>query len=806
LEKLKEETVVSDLPVNNPPLPISSFLEEIREQVLNNPITILEAAPGAGKSTEVPLALLGAVQGKILLLEPRRVAAKSLAEYLSSRLGEPTGKTVGYRMRGESKVSSETRLEIITEGLLTRMLIDDPSLPGISTIIFDEFHERSLQGDSSLAFSREIQRHLREDLRLLVMSATLESEKLRRVFKECSFISVPGRQYAITTQYLGAPERLERGVLAAINSALRASEGDILIFLPGRSEISRALRFAEEQGLGAKAKLLTLTADTPHAESAQLFKNSFERRIIFSSSVAETSVTLPAVRVVIDSGLSRYAVFNAETGMDELVTRRVSEASAEQRRGRAGRVAEGLCFRLWTEGERLLPQTDPEIVRGDLTTFALELSLFGVGSPEDLELLDYPQKSRWEESLKLLRNLGALDAASRITSHGKELARFGVHPRISHMLQRGKVLGSPLTAARIAALVESTSVSSDHLSEVLLTFSKESGRTKAHAQSLFRTLSATEEQDYPANVALLMAAAFPERLAKRTERGTFALASGGEVRLSETSDLRKSDFLAVGRTLGGRVALAEPITTQEIFEAYAVKSLRTLQVEGGRAVVREEKLVLDLVIESQRAVISSEERRELLVREIEKLGFSGLFSREAKAQSLISRVQWGLNHQVLSEEFSLKSFAENLADQISPYLTTEVLTVNDLPLSQIISSYLGFEKMKKVESLLPERLILATGTEVAILYLSSGEVVSRILLQELFGSSESPRIAGRAITLELLSPAKRTLQTTKDLRSFWMNAYPALRSELKRDYPRHSWPEDPIAANPVLKGLKRNER
>lgn len=784
-------------------LPILPFLDEIRDAIETNSVSILQASPGAGKSTEVPLALLKTLQsGKILLLEPRRVAARSLAQYLSKRLGEPVGKSIGYRMRGDTKASSDTRLEIVTEGLLTRMLVEDPELSGIKYVLFDEFHERSLQSDTALALSIESQKLFREDLRILIMSATLEGGELKKLFPKAPFIEVPGRIFPIETIYRGKPDRLESGILSAIGNALKNGEGDVLVFLPGRSEISRCFSRFEEEFTGIEA--IALTADTSAGVASSLFEESTYRRVIFSTSVAETSVTLPYVRTVVDSGLSRYSIFNSSTGMDELVTRKVTEASAEQRRGRAGRVAAGTCYRLWNEGEVLLSHTEPEILRADLASFALDILLFGISKVEELILLDFPNRSSWEKAIELLKKLGAVDTEGRVTLHAGELSRFGVHPRIAHMLCRAKELGVPRTGVYAAAVLESTARYGETLSESVKRAATDKGFVKAHAERLLQQLGGElKGEEFPSECGKLLAAAYPERLAKCTSKGTYLLAVGGEVKLPEGSSLSSYEFISAGRIETPRIALGEAIGEGEIFESYPVENLREVVSDGERIRASLVSRVGEVIVSSKQAETTDEERRFFVNKLLQEKGIEEYLDKEAR--SFLYRLKWGAAHNALPKSWGNHSNIDDLLLEHAPAVNSQN-ELREFDWLSVLKTKFSYDQLKEFEKLLPESFSLATGNSAPIEYRSDGGVRIRVLLQELFGQKETPRVAGRISSIELLSPAKRPIQLTSDLASFWVNIYPQLRKQLMRDYPKHSWPEDPLTAKPVSKGLKRNEK
>ena len=785
-------------------LPVQIKIPEILATVESSPLSIIEAAPGTGKSTVIPFELLNALpNSKILLLEPRRVAARSLAQFLATKLNEPVGKTIGYRMRAESRVSKDTRLEVITEGLLAKTLINDPELSGITHVIFDEFHERSLQTDAALALSLKSQSLFRPDLKLIIMSATLDESSLRAHFPQAPWVRIEGKSYPVETFYTGKPDRLEQGIESAIKQAREKVSGDILVFLPGRAEIDRSRERLRSSGITT----VTLTSDTSASDVAEIFYGTEERRVILSTSIAETSVTLPRVEAVVDSGLSRFSIFNADTGLSELVTRRSSQAVVDQRRGRAGRVKAGCCFRLWRDGEILLRKLEPEIIRGDITTLALDLAAFGVTELDELDLLDKPAASRWQSARELLQAIGAVNDRGVITTYGSELSRLGAHPRLAHLLVQGKARGFGETAAYACAALEASHLPFGTLENGVQLIRSAKGVSAIQAERYKKIVDARSDSRAP-EYWFLLGTAYPERLGRKTERDTYVLASGGEFKLQ--SPRRTGDFIFAGRVEQhkgiGRIDLYEEVTPDQISEIEPTQKRRVVIFEGGRAQAFEEEHVLGLVLKRKRGEISSDEKRHLFWSWLKGGGIHDLLKTNEVAE-LLTRASWASRAGLKNfPELSEHNLSRSFEDWLSPYLETASTLdeLKSLSLPELILSTISYDQRTTFEKQIPLYFQLPTGTKAKIDYRPDGSAHVQVILQELLGVSATPKILSVPLTLHLLSPSKLPVQVTQDLNSFWMSVYPQLRKQLLRDYPKHYWPENPSTAKPVLRGLLRN--
>lgn len=781
-------------------LPVSKYLPEILEAISSAPLTIIEAAPGTGKSTLIPLELLKHTTGKILLLEPRRVAAKSLALFLAKQLGESVGQTVGYRMRADSKVSSGTKLEVITEGLLSRMLIDNPELPDVTHILFDEFHERSLQTDESLALSLNAQKLFRADLKLIIMSATLDPGKLKKIFPDAPWVSVPGISFPVETHYLDKPDRLEEGIFRGISRALKSAHGDILVFLPGRGEIERVKTKLLSEKIDSE--VIILTSETDSRDVFSLFQESAAPRIILSTSVAETSITLPYVVAVVDSGLSRFSIYNPNTGLSELVTRKSSMAVVDQRRGRAGRVRAGNCYRLWKEGETLLSSLEPEILREDITSFALGALAFGINTLRDLVLLDPPQEDSWQKALELLMGLGAIDKHHVVLPHGEKLLKLGMHPRLAHLLFEGKARGYTESAAYACAVLESSFPYGKTLEEAISKLKAGNTLQKRQAERYNRLVGGEQDTAAPEFWYLLFSA-YPERLGRKTERGTYILSSGGEFKLEG----EQSEFICAAKVqrhkMVGKIDLYEPVSITQLKKFLKVEKVNSVEFDGEKIRGTSKERIGGIVLNQGHYSPTAEEKIVAIRRWLEDEGLEKLIEN-SNARDLITRVKWGTIHGVESG-LSLEELKSSLDDWFFPF-TELVSDFSKLDLRSALLTKLSFHERKVLEENIPEFLALETGTKAKIDYRLDGSAYVAIVLQELFGLSASPVICGVPLTIELLSPRRLPIQVTGDLQSFWKTVYPELKGQLKRDYPRHYWPDDPVNSKPVLKGLLRNFR
>lgn len=824
--------------------PISEIIPQLLAVLERGNVAVLQAPPGAGKTTRVPLALLEAPfakDGRIIMLEPRRLAAVNAARYMAALLGEEVGKRVGYTIRFERKVSRETRIEVVTEGILARRLQSDPLLEGVVAVIFDEFHERSLTSDLSLALCRDVQLGLREDLRILVMSATLDAAPVAALLGGAPLISSPGRSYPVEVSYLKAEPvgRLPDTASAAVLRALAATEGDILVFLPGAGEIRRCEKLLREK-LGSEIMIAVLYGDLPFAAQEEAILPAKRRKVVLATNIAETSLTIEGVRVVIDTGFSRQLRFDPATGMNRLDTLRISAASAEQRAGRAGRVAPGVCFRLWTEFTQstLLPFTPPEIRVSDLAPLALDLALWGVPDPSSLSFLDQPPAAHLAEGRALLTMLGALDARGLITDLGKKMAALPMHPRLAAMLVAAKATGAGVLACTLAAILTerdllprgSGSVSESDLLDRFEALQErrdpQLSRTIERLASYFRNAlgggkGGTVAMGAPdaATIGELLLKAYPDRVARERSpaSGRYLLANGAGARLSTRSNLRDRQFIVAveveGGTAEGEIHLASAVSLDAIRSGCSAAITRGKRVfwdqREGRVVAREEERLGAVILSERQAAPAREEVSAALLEGILSGPGLGGLNWSAEAQEFRNRVNF--LRKVLPEEtlpdLSDEALAGTLGEWLLPYLDN-VRTLAQLmrvDLLEPLKGMLSWREQKQVDEGAPTHLSVPSGSRVRLSYPAEGTPYLSVKLQEMFGLAETPRIAfGRVpVLIHLLSPARRPIQVTADLRSFWNGAYREVCKELKGRYPRHPWPDDPWAAQATRHVKKR---
>ncbi len=840
----------------HPPLPIEEQLHDIRKALETRRCAVVQAPPGAGKTTRVPLALLSEpwlANKKIILLEPRRLAAITCAAHMASLLGEKVGETVGYQIRLDRKIGPKTRIEVVTEGIFTRKIQADPSLEDIGLVIFDEFHERNIHSDLGLALCLEAFEVLRDDLRILVMSATLDIKEISELMNHGPMIVSKGKSFSVNTLYrppvnkLKRPVPIEKACETVIRQAILETCGDILVFLPGVGEIKTLLSRLKES-LEPGFFVLPLYGDLPAKDQARAFDspNPGERKIVLSTSIAETSVTIDGITVVIDSGLMRVPRFSVGTGMTRLETLPVSKASADQRRGRAGRTAPGTCYRLWSEYDHglLKPFTRPEILSVDLAALALELSAWGVTDPGQLKWLDSPEPVAYEQAKSLLKNLGALDEQGQLTSHGKKMAGSGLHPRLSHMILKGMERGEGYLACRLAAFLNERDFLSFDRHENdpdvrlrLLLMEDENQKHiekefKIHKGIIKRILESEKKFIKDFNIhptrpnlemaGALLAQAYPDRIAKKRNSGdnTFLTASGKGVYFTGTHSVSIHDYIVAvhldGNPRNARIFLAVPFSRQDLQEGFEdgfkkeqnlffdkkTNSIKAAEVILFGAIVVDERPVMDM---------DQDKASEVLIREIRKKGISFL-PWNKKLTSLKDRAVFLKQFGIFPDlpDVSDKALEQEMETWLKPFLAG-ILSFKDLEcmdLEAAFLSLLSFEMQKKIETLAPTHITVPSGSSLPLIYRSEhGILESPVLcvrLQEMFGCKSTPKIAGRAITLHLLSPAGRPVQITKDLESFWKNAYSEVKKDLMGRYPRHFWPENPLEAVPTNRVKKKN--
>lgn len=813
-------------------------MPQVRSSLAAHPRLVLEAPPGAGKTTQVPLALLDEnwLDGrKIIMLEPRRVAARAAAGFMAQQLGEAPGDTVGYRIRFESKISARTRIEVVTEGILTRMIQDDPMLEGVGAILFDEFHERHLSADLGLALALDVQAQLREDLRILVMSATLDGEKLAR-FLDAPRLSSEGRSYPVEIAHFPArrDESLELQTRRAIEQVLQTHPGDVLVFLPGQREISR-LEAALSPSLGAI--VLPLHGELPVEKQSEALQPDphGRRRVVLATNVAESSVTLPGVRVVIDAGLAREPRYDPNSGFARLEVVNISRASADQRAGRAGRVAEGWAYRLWPQSQRLEPQRRPEIAQVELASLALEFAAWG---SEALRFVDPPPPGALAAARDLLRRLGGLSASNAITSLGKRMLALGTHPRLAAMLLSARSQEDRTLACDLAALVEARDPlrsGGDALAarwRALAAF--RNGRAPADAnRSGLAAIDAAAKQwrrrirvdaAPPATIEAhrlgdLLLHAFPDRIARQhsSDPRRYQLANGRMAKLFDDSALFGEPWLVANElryeakdALIQRAApLDEKVLRGEFPERFISEDAVRWDASRRALVAQRESRFDQIVLESKPAGrVDPERAAAALTDAVRELGLSALTWSESLQQwreRVLCLREWmpELELPDLSDDALLANLEEWLLPAFSG--KTRLDALDEEALAGALKSSLDWPLRQRIEQLAPTRITVPSGMERRIEYTHGQAPVLAVKLQELFGLADTPRIAdGRIpLTLHLLSPGGRPLQVTQDLRGFWERTYPEVKKEMKGRYPRHPWPDDPWTASATHRAKPR---
>jgi len=810
-------------------LPVHEVLPELKAQLALGAAAVLVAPPGAGKTTVVPLELLAEpwLDGrKIIVLEPRRLAARAAAQRMAGTLGERTGETVGFRVRMRSEVSARTRIEVVTEGVFTRMIQADPELGGVGLVVFDEFHERSLDADLGLALARDAQGVLREDLRLLVMSATLDGAAVARLLGDAAVVESQGRAYPVDTRYLGRDERLrlEDQAARAVERALAEETGSVLVFLPGQGEILRTAERLQERVRRPDVDIEPLygALDPAAQDRAIAPAPAGRRKVVLATSIAETSLTIEGVRVVVDAGLARVPRFDPASGLTRLATVRVSRAAADQRRGRAGRTEPGVCYRLWDEPEtRALPAfAEPEILQADLSGFALDLARWGAGDPSSLAFLDPPPAAAFAEARALLERIEALDGTGVLTAHGRALADMPLAPRLAHMVLKAAETGQSARAARIAVLLAERGLGGrdaalGHRLDALERDRSPRARDARALADRWAGLAGRQGREAALSDGLLFAFAYPERVARaRGPRGEYQLATGRGAFLEPTDALARESWLAVAELGGGerrdRILLAAPLSPPEIeaaFGARLVEDVRLEEVAGG-------KLRAKRVVRLGRLTL----REQLEDNPDPALIAQALADRVRREGVLI--LPWGAGAKALRERIAfLRGFDEAwpdlsdaaLAADLDAWLTPLLPGVRALAslkpeaLEGALRALVPWDRLRELEAQAPARWTAPTGSSFAIDYAAEGGPRVEVRVQEVYGLGEHPAVAGgRApLTLALLSPAHRPIQTTKDLPGFWRGSWKDVRSEMRGRYPKHVWPEDPAAAAPTTRAKPR---
>ncbi|MCK6103170.1 MULTISPECIES: ATP-dependent helicase HrpB [unclassified Brevundimonas] len=801
-------------------LPIHAVLDPLKAALGAGNTAVLAAPPGAGKTTVVPLALLDQPwlgDGKVLVLEPRRLAARAAADRMAATLGQQAGGTVGYRTRLQSRIGATTRIEVITEGVFTRMILDDPGLEGVGAVLFDEFHERSLDADLGLALARETQGLLREDLRLLVMSATLDVVGVSRLLDGAPVIEAEGRAFPVETRYLGRnpAERLEEAVAGACLTALGEESGSILVFLPGQGEIHRVSRLVKERLRLGDVDVTPLYGGLDRVEQDRAVAPAApgRRKLVLATSVAETSLTIEGVRVVIDGGLSRVPRFEPSSGLTRLATVKVSRSSAEQRRGRAGRTGPGVCYRLWEEEQTrgLVAHQRPEIQEADLTGLALDLARWGARSVEALALLDPPPTGAMAEARKVLTRLGALHADGGLSAHGMRLTKIPLSPRLAHMVAVASDRGDALTGARIAAVLSEPGLggSGVDLSDRLVGLTRDRSPRARDALKLADrwAKAAGGGSGQTVHPGLLLAEAFPERIAKaRGRSGELLLASGRGAVLEPSDHLARAPWLAVAELSGGdvrdRVRLAAALDAAEVETKLArliTTEDRMAREPSGRAVIRRSRRIGAIVLDEK--VMGAPDAKMLaaaLRSEVEAEGLGALRWGE-QATGLRARLAFLHGQDAGWPDVSDAALLAAREDWLWPLLegAKALDAISDARLAEALRGLIPWDLQRRLDELAPARLVTPLGS-AAIDYSAEGGPRVDIRVQELFGVTTHPTVAnGVPLTLALLSPARRPVQVTKDLPRFWAGSWAAVRGEMRGRYPRHPWPENPAQAQPT---------
>lgn len=807
-------------------LPVSAVLDELLAALQSAPQVLLHAPTGAGKSTWLPLQILAkaGLPGRIIMLEPRRLAAKNVAYRLAQQLGEEPGQTVGYRMRAESKSGPQTRLEVVTEGILTRMLQQDAELQGVSLVILDEFHERSLQADLALALLLDVQQGLRDDLKLLIMSATLDNARLSQLLPEAPVVVSEGRSFPVERLYqpLASHQRLEDGVAAAVKRLLAEQPGSLLLFLPGVAEINRVLERLTGE-VASDTDLCPLYGALPLAQQQKAIQPaaSGRRKVVLATNIAETSLTIEGIRLVVDSGLERVARYDVRNGLTRLATQRISQASMVQRAGRAGRLEPGLCWHLFAkeQAERAAEHAEPDILQSDLTGFWLELLQWGCHDPAQLTWLDAPPAAALAAARALLRRLGATDDGDKLTAPGRQMAALGCEPRLAAMLVAGATLSADglATAALLAALLEEPPRGGQM--DIGYWLSRPQANWRQRAAQLVKRLPQRAGQVDVELAPRLLASAFADRIAQRRgQDGRYLLANGMGAAMNQDEALSRAPWLIVPSLLQGhnspdaRILLALPVDIEALAAQLPAMVMQRTAVEWdeekgtlrawkrqqiGRLTLRAQPLAKPADEELQQALLDWVRAQGLAVLNWEGAA-EQLRVRLQCAQAWLPEAEW----PAMDEEPLLAALEQWLLPSLNG--VRDLRGLKQVNLAEALSRLLDWQQKQRLDNALPTHYTVPTGSRLPIRYEAGKPPALAVRLQEMFGEQRSPMLAeGRIpVVLELLSPAHRPLQITGDLAAFWQGAYREVQKEMKGRYPKHVWPDDPATAVPTRRTKK----
>ncbi|MBD3627484.1 ATP-dependent helicase HrpB [Cyclobacterium sp.] len=820
-----------------PKLPILEVIPDLKQHLQQNPTLLLHAPPGAGKSTLLPLTLLDEDwlgDKKILMLEPRKLAAKSIAQRMAHLLGETPGQRIGYRVRFDSCVGEKTKIEVITEGILTRMMQQDNAVENVGLVIFDEFHERSIHADLGLALCREVQQILRPDLKLLIMSATLDSEVLAAQL-DCPLVASKGKEFPVTIHYRPGTDlfNLPDNIREVIGEAMAAHPGDMLAFLPGQGEIKKTAAMVKARFPGLAVYTLYGQMAFGRQQAALLPDPEGRRKIVLATAIAETSLTIEGIQIVVDGGFMRTVTFNPNSGLNRLTTLPLTQDTATQRAGRAGRIGPGHCYRLWSKAsqEKLLPFRQPEILETDLASLALELHKWGINDYQHLQWISPPPQGHWQQAVSSLEHLGAIENG-RITPHGLALHAIPAHPRIAHLLVYSQEIGQESLATDLAALLEEKDPLPPSLGldinlriEGLRRYRQSSGKQKAFskiekvAQAYRRILGApvSNEPVDPYMTGILLAQAFPERIASARpgNQAHFHLANGKIAAMDRKDDLAREPWIAIAQlhegTGVGKIFLASVLSPQDLKPMIKIKPRIYWDEQEEMVLAVEEWKIGQILLQKKR--IASPDKTEVMQAILEMLKNYG--KKWLKFDDKVE--QW--QNRILSlrvwngpdywPDVSTTQLLKTVDSWLAPYLR-EVKSgqeLSRLPLEEILQNSLSYTQQQELNKLAPEKIQLPSGSSARVSYFSSGEPpVLAARLQELFGWSHTPRINENKTPLlvHLLSPGFKPVQVTRDLENFWNQTYHEVKKELKRRYPKHHWPDDPWKAQAVS-GVKRRK-